>query len=197
MDPRLFVMRMMPRSMTIRNCIQTDCAINPGNSGGPLLNRQGQVIGMNTAIVTTSGSNAGIGFAVSADLIQPEVQRIIRSDKQSMRPSAFLGVQIVKCRPAPNTSRVVLARNPWVAKVAPNSPAAKAGVVGLKVDEATGRVAYGDAIVAVGGNAVRDYAEIQAELDRCRVGEQIQLTLESKEGNRRVVYLALTDARSR
>jgi S1-C subfamily serine protease len=201
LDPRRFMIRMMPSRMTIRNCIQTDCAINPGNSGGPLLNRQGQVIGMNTAIVTTSGSNAGIGFAVPADLIQPEVQRIVRSDQQRLRPSVFLGVQIVKCRSASGLDKtksgVTLAQRPWVVKVEPNSPAANAGVAGLEVDESTGRVTYGDAIVAIGGNVVRDFAEIQAELDRRRVGEQIQLTLEDKEGNRRVVYLTLSDTNCR
>ena len=60
----------------IRNCIQTDCAINPGISGGPLLNLRGQVVGVNTAIVTTSaGSNAGIVFAIPSDQVQPAARR--------------------------------------------------------------------------------------------------------------------------
>jgi 2-alkenal reductase len=157
---------------------------------------------MATAIFTTSGSNAGIGFAVPSDLIKPEARRIVRLDQQRLRPSAFLGVQIVKCRPAagaddPKHRPARVARGNWVARVEPNSPAALAGVAGLEIDGSTGRVAYGDAIIAVGGNAVRDFAELQTEIDRRRVGEQVQVTLEDREGNRRVVYLTLTDARTR
>lgn len=74
-----------PANRPIRNCIQTDAAINPGNSGGPLLNLKGLVVGINTAIITTSGSNAGIGFAVPADQLRDLVDRIIEKDRSSYR----------------------------------------------------------------------------------------------------------------
>ena len=67
-------------NVVVRNCIQTDCAINPGNSGGPLLNLQGHVVGINTAIISTSGSNSGIGFAIASDMVQDLVQRDIQND---------------------------------------------------------------------------------------------------------------------
>jgi S1-C subfamily serine protease len=186
----------MPRRTIIRNCIQTDCAINPGNSGGPLLNRQGSVIGMNTAIVTTSGSSAGIGFAVPSDLIQPAVRRIVRADRQRLRPTPFLGVRIVKCPAAPNSTSILASKN-WIARVDRGSPAAEAEMRSLRIDGATGRVEYGDAVVAIGGNSVHTFAELQAEIDRRKVGEQVQVTLEDRQGNRRVVYLTLTDATSK
>lgn len=186
----------MPRRTTIRNCIQTDCAINPGNSGGPLLNRRGDVIGMNTAIFTTSGSSAGIGFAVPSDLIQPAVRKIVRADQKRLRPTPYLGVQIVKCPATPNATSALASKN-WIARVERGSPAAAAEMRGLRIDEATGRVEYGDAVVAIGGNSVPTFADLQAEIDRRKVGEQVQVTLEDRLGNRRVVYLTLTDASSK
>jgi S1-C subfamily serine protease len=67
------------------NCIQTDAAINPGNSGGPLLNSNGECIGMNTMIISTSGSNAGIGFAIGIDEIREYVENEIELDRLKER----------------------------------------------------------------------------------------------------------------
>ncbi|KAL7454816.1 hypothetical protein ACHAWC_006427, partial [Mediolabrus comicus] len=84
----------------ISNCIQTDCAINPGNSGGPLLNLKGEVVGVNTMIITTSGSSAGIGFAVPGDSVKESTDKIIELDKQKRLRSAkrkgrgWLGVSV-------------------------------------------------------------------------------------------------------
>ena len=69
----------------IRNCIQTDAAINPGNSGGPLLDLRGQVVGVNTMIVSTSGSSAGIGFAVPGDKVKELTVGIVDRDKEVRR----------------------------------------------------------------------------------------------------------------
>ncbi len=69
----------------IRNCIQTDAAINPGNSGGPLLDLRGNVVGVNTMIVTTSGSSAGVGFAVPGDKVKEYTTGIIDLHKEKMR----------------------------------------------------------------------------------------------------------------
>ena len=69
----------------IKGCIQTDAAINPGNSGGPLMNSMGQVIGVNTMIISTSGSNAGIGFAVPVDVIWGVVMDLIEDDRVEER----------------------------------------------------------------------------------------------------------------
>ena len=79
-----------PTRRPIYNMIQTDAAINPGNSGGPLLDSSGQVIGMNTAIYSTSGASAGIGFAIPIDTMKVVVEQIIREGK-IVRP--FTGLQ--------------------------------------------------------------------------------------------------------
>jgi S1-C subfamily serine protease len=173
---------------TIKNCIQTDAAINPGNSGGPLLNLKGEVVGINTAIITTSGSNAGIGFSVPSDQIYPQVQRIIRNDrsKQGARPNqGYLGISILM-----NTNSTSSCT--WVSSVAENSPAAQAGIGPLKVTD-SGVVEWGDSIVAIGGNTVSTLEEIESELSTRVVGENVALTLERKDGEKRVVYVVLSE----
>lgn len=175
-------------SPPIRNCIQTDCAINPGNSGGPLLNLKGEVVGVNTAIVTTSGSSAGIGFAVPSDEVKDVVERMIRTDrvKKGTQYQAWLGLAIVKA-----TSNCTLGSKNWVAKVMRKSPAAEAGVQAIRVFEQDASVQYGDAVVAIGGNAVNSYDALRKDLDTRVPGEKVALTLEDSSGDRRVVYITL------
>lgn len=177
----------------IRNCIQTDCAINPGNSGGPLLNLQGQVVGMNTAIITTSGSNAGIGFAVPADQIQPAVDDIIRKDKMATRKQVWMGVTILKRQGGSGTNSTSVQNKNWIVSVKRGTPAAMAGMRPLRLSEETASVEYGDAVVAVSGNQVDTYAQLQAEIDRCVPGEKVSVTLEDAAGERRVVYLEMVE----
>ena len=179
-----------PSYKTIRNCIQTDAAINPGNSGGPLLNLKGEVVGINTAIISTSGSNAGIGFAVPSDQIRPAVDRIVRQDRINAgeRPNqGWLGVSIVD----QGKSDSVVSQKNWVVKVDPESPADEAGIRPLRILE-SGVVRFGDAIVAVGGNEVKDNNELRREWEVRVQGEQIAVTLEDSNGERRVVYVVLT-----
>ena len=197
-----------PANIPIRNAIQTDAAINPGNSGGPLLNLRGEVVGINTAIITTSGSSAGIGFAVPSDQIQPVVQRILQKDRieNGVRPNmGWLGISVVTQSVAipeaasfnnsgdTNTTSVVppLARcKNWIESVEPNSPAEAAELQPLTIQD--GVVKYGDAILAVGGNQVSDFEELRAELEKCVVGEQVALTVQDAEDKKRVVYATLS-----
>jgi len=172
----------------IRNCIQTDCSINPGNSGGPLLNRQGSVVGVNTAILTTSGSSAGIGFAIEADQVEPVVRAMIRHDAatQTTRRMPWLGVTVLTNSNSSVVSGCVVCR------VERKSPADEAGIRGLTIFEQDASVQYGDAIVAVGGNAVGTVQELRTELDNRAVGEKVQVTLQNAATKeRRVVYLTL------
>jgi S1-C subfamily serine protease len=179
-----------PALRPIRNCIQTDAAINPGNSGGPLLNLKGEVVGINTAIITTSGSNAGIGFAVPSDQLSSLVDRMIRRDRieKGERPDGgWLGVSIVK----QSSTNSTIGRKNWVKDVVADSPASEGGIRPIRILE-TSVIEWGDAIVAVGGNDVTNFEELLAELvDRAK-GEKVALTLEDVGGERRVVYVTLT-----
>ena len=86
-----------PTGRPISNVIQTDAAINPGNSGGPLLNGYGQMIGMNTAIYSTSGASAGIGFAIPSSTVKYIVDTLIR-DGRVVRP--ILGISYLESKQA-------------------------------------------------------------------------------------------------
>ena len=153
------------------------------------MNLKGEVVGVNTAIVSTSGSNAGIGFAVPSDQIQPVVERMILNDKAMtigrIRGKGWLGVSIVE-----QNGENRLSDKNWVAKVEVNSPASIAGIRSLQVLD-NGTVLYGDAIVAIGGNEVANFVDLQEELKRCVVGENLAVTVENADGERRVVYVKL------
>jgi S1-C subfamily serine protease len=182
--------RRIMNAAPLRNCIQTDCAINPGNSGGPLLNLQGQVVGMNTAIYTTSGSSSGIGFAVPSDAMVPFCKQGMRRDQNV----AWLGVSVVQSRPsAPDTKCPLMNGRNWVTLVVPSSPAAQAGIRPITISRQTGTVTYGDAIVAVNSNPVDSFEALWQQMEQCVPDENIQLTLESVDGERRVVYVKLSE----
>ena len=151
--------------ITIRDMIQTDAAINPGNSGGPLLNSDGELIGMNTMIVSRSGGSAGIGFAVPVSFIARIAPELIKYGKV-VRPS--LGITIL------NTGQkyYLIGEEPGVVinEVAPGGPAAKAGLRGLRRLPG-GRVAPGDIIVGVDSFAVKDFDDLYNAFDRYRPGD--------------------------
>jgi Do/DeqQ family serine protease len=146
--------------------LQTDAPINPGNSGGPLLNSQGQVIGINTAIIQGA---QGIGFAIPINTAKQIADQLITSGKVQ---HAYLGVEMVALTPEvkqminqnPNSGLNVQAnQGVLIAQVVPDSPAAKAG---LKA---------GDAIEKVNGQAVTQPSEIQALVEGSQVGSTLQI----------------------
>lgn len=91
----------------LKGCVQTDAAINPGNSGGPLLDSQGSLIGVNTAILSASGASAGIGFAIPVDTVRRVVTQLIRYGRVQ-RPS--LGVQVADDQIMRNIERQINAK---------------------------------------------------------------------------------------
>src|SRR3979409_997026 len=136
----------------IGNVIQTDAAINPGNSGGPLLDSAGRLIGVNTAIFSPSGSNAGIGFAIPVDVVNRAVPELIRNGRV---PAP--GIGIVAGR---ETIAIRLGiEGVIVVRTIPGSPAAHAGLRG--VDTKTGEL--GDVIVAANGQPVRGLGGLAEE----------------------------------
>jgi S1-C subfamily serine protease len=158
---------------TIKGIIQTDAAINPGNSGGPLLSSRGQVIGMNTAIVSHVGQSAGISFAVPINAISRILQQLIDNGRVIR---ADLGITKVY---ATGEGLLVMA-------LVEGGPAAQAGIepVRMKIE----RIAPGyirksldpdsaDMIVAVDHKRVRTVEELLTEVEKHRPGETIRLTV--------------------
>lgn len=165
--------------VTIRDMIQTDASINPGNSGGPLLDSSGNLIGMNTAIFSRSGSSAGIGFAVPADDIQRIVNQIIKNGRVVL---AGIGIQRVSELSA---SRLGIKRGVLIAETIKHSPAAKAGLHGTYRD-GWGRIHLGDVIVALNGHPVDDYDDLYNLLSDVKVGDSVTLSIKRGKKSLRV-----------
>lgn len=153
----------------ITDMIQTDAAINMGNSGGPLLDSSGKLIGMNTVIFSTSGSSAGLGFAVPADTIKTIVPQLIQHGKV-IRPG--LGIGIV---PDNMKQRIVGdGKGIVVSYVDEKGSAAKAGIKGMTQDQ-FGRTYLGDVILSVDGQEVNNLDDIYQILDKRKIGDDIKV----------------------
>jgi S1-C subfamily serine protease len=159
----------------IRNMIQTDAAINPGNSGGPLLNSRGEVIGINTAIFTPSGGSVGIGFAVPVNTVKKILPQLIARGRASHPWLGIGGMDInptvVKALSLPVKEGVI------IGQVAPNGPAARAGLRGSQRRVRVGNYMVnvgGDIIQALDGERVATMDDVTAFLDdRKRVGDEV------------------------
>ncbi len=157
---------------TIEGAIQTDAAINPGNSGGPLLNSSGELIGINTSIVSPSGAYAGIGFAVPVGIVKRVVPQLIQFGKV-IRPG--FGISLV-----PDAiSRRWGVEGIVIANIQPGSAADKAGLRSLQ-ETGAGRVRLGDVIKAINGEQIETYDDLARILDRHNVGDRIKLSVERK-----------------
>jgi 2-alkenal reductase len=165
----------------IANVIQTDAAINPGNSGGPLLDSAGRVIGVTTAIISPSGANAGIGFAIPVDVVNRIVPQLIQKGRI---PTP--GIGIVAANEAVATRLGV--EGVVVFQVAPGSPAARAGLTG--VSRSTGTV--GDIIVEADGGKVRRLPDLIEAIEKAGVGQSIEITA-LHDGRTRKVRIEIVD----
>ncbi|MDX2159228.1 MAG: trypsin-like peptidase domain-containing protein [Hyphomicrobiaceae bacterium] len=165
----------------IQGVIQTDAAINPGNSGGPLLDSAGRLIGMNTAILSKTGSYAGIGFAVPVDAVNRIVPQLIAKGKAA-RPG--IGVSVASEELAAQLGR----KGVLIIDVVAGAPAAQAGLTGINRQTRQ----LGDAIVAVNGEPVDTAAELSARLEAIGIGNTANLTVE-RDGQRRQVAVDVVD----
>ena len=172
--------RLLPNPDTgfsIPNIIQTDAPINPGNSGGPLLNIQGQVIGMNTAILSRTGSYSGVGFAIPSNTIAKEVPVLIKGGTYA---HPWLGIaggkitpDIVQIASLPRNYKGVV-----VGSVQPGSPADKAGIQALTQDMAGSNTRIGDIITSIDGHPTRQIDDIINYVDSNKnVGDNVKLTI--------------------
>ncbi len=164
--------------VTVEHLIQTNAAINPGNSGGPLLDSAGRLIGINTAIYSPSGANAGIGFAVPVDTVNRVVPQLIRNGKY-LRPALGIGIDEninQRLTDALGVKGVV------VLKVPSRSAAAAAGLNGVRVT-ADGRIIPGDIITAIEGKPVDSVSKLVARLDDFKVGQSVRLSVNRQGKN--------------
>ncbi|WP_129632393.1 S1C family serine protease [Candidatus Oscillochloris fontis] len=166
---------------SIPNIIQTDAAINPGNSGGPLLNINGEVIGVNTAIAVSLGSSTfeGVGYAVPSATLAKVVPALIstgRYDHPWMGISMFALDALIAQRFGIESTKGVL-----ITSVQPNSPASRAGlVVGERLERYNGSQipVDGDVILAIGGKPVASNDDLVGYLDAdYQVGDTITLSV--------------------
>jgi serine protease Do len=141
--------------------IQTDAAINPGNSGGPLVDARGEVVGINTFLISSNGSFSGMGFAIPSQIVRPTVEALIRDGKVS---HGHIGIGIADVTPEnakffdeSNASGGV------VTQVEPDSPGAKAGLQ------------IGDVITEIDGQKVSDAGELQVLVGQKQPGSKIML----------------------
>jgi len=161
--------------------IQTDAAINPGNSGGPLVDARGQVVGINTFLISPSGSFSGMGFAIPAQIAKPIVASLVKDGKVE---HARIGVSISDVTPENATFfHLNSADGALISQVEPDSPGAKAG---LKT---------GDVITGVNGKKVENAGQLQAIVSQQHPGDKVTLNVfrDGKDSNVPVTLAALND----
>jgi S1-C subfamily serine protease len=163
---------------SIANGIQTDTAINPGNSGGPLLNMQAQVVGMNTAISSSTGLFSGVGFAIPSNAIARVVPALVQNESFS---HPWLGISSASISPELANS-IGLARNykgVVVASVQSGSPAAKAGLLGINQDKGKSNSSHiGDIIVGIDAHSVKHIDDIINYIEEHKsVGDNLKLAV--------------------
>ena len=158
----------------IEGVIQTDAAINPGNSGGPLLDSAGRLIGVNTAIAGTSGTNAGVGFAIPVDTVNEYVPELIRNGRVER---AGLGVVLMEPGNVGDADAIegYDGVGAMVRAVTPGSAAEEAGLRGIRVGDE--RFIPGDIIEAIDGVIVADVRAVIATLRPARVGDRVVLRI--------------------
>jgi serine protease Do len=141
--------------------IQTDAAINQGNSGGPLVDARGEVVGINTFLISPSGAFSGMGFAIPSQIVRPTVETLIRDGKVT---HGYMGIGISDVTPEnAKFFNLTDANGAVVSQVEPDSPAAKAG---LKT---------GDVITELNGKKVTDASDLQVAVGQMKPGSTIKL----------------------
>ena len=158
--------------------IQTDAPINPGNSGGPLLNTKGQVIGINTAIYSTSGTSQGMNFAVASNTAQASVNDIVKYGKVSRGWLDIVPVQLSQS--IVDYAGLKVSKGLLVSQVVPGG---KADVAGLK--GGTSQVLYGSSVIYLGGDVItqvngvdiEEYNDLFTALSNTRPGDKVQVVV--------------------
>jgi len=140
--------------------IQTDAAINPGNSGGALVNLKGELIGINSAIISPGGGNVGIGFAIPINMARRVMEQIVENGRVER---GRIGVSLQDMHPAADGGRGDGVR---IADITPGSPAETAGL------------RKGDIIIKADDRPIRSAAQLRNRIGLARIGEQVKLTVD-------------------
>jgi S1-C subfamily serine protease len=177
-----------PGGQTIRDVIQVNAAINPGNSGGPLLDSAGRLIGVTTAIATTTGEFSGLGFAIPVDMVNSVVPRLIQSGSEEP-PSLWLSVFRDDITSVLRKNGYLKEPGALVAEVWPGGGAEAAGVVPTRPTE-DGSYVLGDLIVAIDGKPIPEAKMVADIVGHKKSGDTVVLTL-VRAGERREVSVKL------
>lgn len=160
------------------NFIQTDAPINPGNSGGALVNMDGELIGINTAILSQTGGNIGIGFAIPVDLVMDIVESL---RKYGRVVRGWLGVTVQEITPEiAEAMELKTPRGVLIADVIKGSPAAEAGI------------RQGDVVVSINGKEVNDPSALQFLVSEIAPGTKVPVTV-IRNGSRKSVTVTIGD----
>ena len=147
----------------LENFIQTDASINRGNSGGALLNLNGELIGINTAILAPDGGNIGIGFAIPSNMVKNLTDQMVKFGQVKRGELGIMGTELNS--ELAKAMKVDAQRGAFVSQVMPNSSAAKAGIKA------------GDVITSLNGKAISSFAALRAQVGTMPVGSKISLGL--------------------
>lgn len=170
------------KNVIIRNMIQTDAAINPGNSGGPLLDTKGKMIGINTMIISNSGSSAGVGFAVPVSTARRVVNDLLKYGKVRRGTIQITPVQMTSA--IAQYAGIKINYGILVSEVESGSSAEKAGITG-----GTQAVQYGnrfkpttiylggDIITGIDGIDIRTYADYTSALESKKPNDSVTVTV--------------------
>jgi serine protease Do len=155
--------------------IQTDAAINPGNSGGALVNLRGELIGINSAIISPAGGNVGIGFAIPVNMARRVMEQIVEKGRVER---GRIGISLRELNPSTDGGRSEGAR---IAEVSPGSPAEIAGL------------RKGDIVLKADDRPIHSAAQLRNRIGLARIGEQVRLTFE-RSGAPQTVTVAVGPA---
>ena len=164
-------------STAVESFIQTDAAVNPGNSGGALVNTRGELVGINTAIASQTGSYSGYSFAVPVNLVQKVMRDLI---DYGIVQRGYLGVQISDIsQEIKEKNKLPNLKGVFVAKVFEDGSADKAGLND------------GDVILKIGNKDVNSVASLQEEIGKRRPGDKVSITIRQKDGDEIIKELVL------
>ncbi|CAJ1000208.1 serine endoprotease DegQ [Sodalis praecaptivus] len=165
----------------LENFIQTDASINRGNSGGALVNLNGELIGINTAILAPGGGNIGIGFAIPSNIVKNLSQQLIEYGKVKRGQLGIKGTELTA--DIAKAFNIDAQRGAFVSEVLPNSAAAKAGIKA------------GDIIVSVENKPIQSFAELRVKVGTTAPGKIVKLGL-LRNGKPQTASVVLDDSAS-